>query len=150
MKHSFLTLFLLLAAMGNAQSVVQSVNSGSLIAANTMAAIGEIVVIPAGPNQSPSGIIGILAQTDATLEVTHFDVTQNITVYPNPTVAQITFKSPEDLSGQKVSVYNNAGQLAFEKQIDDQNSLDLQALPTGIYLIRFADKKFNSFKIIKH
>jgi hypothetical protein len=44
-----------------AQSLVQSVNSGSLIAAILPVSVGEIVVNPVNPTQASSGLIGILA-----------------------------------------------------------------------------------------
>ena len=149
MKRNLLFAFLLMAGICQAQSVVQSVNSGALITASSSVSIGEIVVNPVNPNQSSSGLIGILAQVGSTLEVAQFGVAQNITVYPNPTVARINFQSDQNLSGEKVSIYNNAGQLALENKIDSDHSLDLASLPTGVYLIQFSNKKFQSFKIIK-
>lgn len=142
---------LMCAFGGSAQSLVQSVNSGSIIASNTMVSIGEIVVVPQNQNLPSSGIIGILSEiSKQTLEVAQFDLSDKITVYPNPTVAQLFFDSKETLKNEKVQVYNNAGQLVFEKAISGDNSIDLTTLSSGIYLIQLSNKTSKTFKIIKH
>ena len=150
MKNRLLTFIVLTGSIGYAQSVVQSVNSGSLIAANTAVSIGEIVVNPVNPNQSSSGIIGILTTVNSTLEVKQFDVSESITAYPNPTVAKIFFTSQEHLAGKSIVVYDNSGKLVLQTKISEDNAVDLQSLPTGIFLIRFDDQKLKTFKIIKH
>jgi len=149
MKYKLLLLFLGVSGICAAQSLVQSVNSGSLIAANTAVSVGEIVVNPVNPAQASSGLIGILAYNSTTLEVDQFAVTANIVAYPNPTTSGIAF-SGKSLAGEKVSVFNNAGQLALQQTIDSADSVDLSKLAAGIYLIVFDNKKINSFKIIKH
>jgi len=148
-KKLLFALFSVTSAI-SAQSLVQTVNSGGIVAPSSSVSIGEIVVIPQNPNQSNSGIIGILAQNQQTLEVPQFEIATNIVAYPNPTTAGISFESDINLSNQEVSVFNNAGQLVSKKQISGNNSVDLSELPTGIYLIRFSDKKLTPFKIIKH
>ena len=146
----YLCIAILIGPLCQAQSLVQTINSGSLISGGTMASIGEIVVIPETATQSASGIIGILAQNNATLEVASFGISPEITVYPNPTTAAIFFKTNENLSGKKMAIYSNDGKLVGEQMVDHTNSLDLQGLPTGIYIIRTTDKNLKSFKIIKH
>lgn len=137
-------------SMAYAQSAIQSVNSGSLITAASSVTIGEIVVNPVNANQSSSGLIGILAAHNATLEVAQFDVAENITVYPNPTAAKLFFTANERLAGKKVSVYDNSGKLALHTAVTEEQSINLENLPTGIFLIQFDDKTFQTFKIIKH
>lgn len=144
----FLTL-LLISCLGNAQSVVQSVNSGSLITSGSSISVGEIVVVPQNQNQSSSGIIGLLAQTQQTLEVPQLELGGKITVFPNPTTATVYFKTETNLLNEKVSIYNLSGQLISKKQITGNNALDLSELQSGVYLIQFYNKKINSFKIIK-
>ena len=148
MKQLLLFSFLIVTFSASSQSVIQSVNSGSVIASNSSVSIGEIVVVPTNQSQSSSGIIGILTQTQ--LEVPHLELSQNITVYPNPTMSVIYFKTDTNLLDEKVSVFNLSGQLVSQKQITSDNSLDLSELSTGVYLIRFDNKGINSFKIIKH
>ncbi len=148
MKQLLLFSFLIAGVTANSQSVIQSVNSGSVISSNSAVSIGEIVVVPQNQNQSSSGIIGILTQTQ--LEVKEFDLTAKIKVYPNPTTSVIYFQTETNLADEKVSIFNLSGQLVSQKQISGDNALDLTELSTGVYLIRFTNKNINSFKIIKH
>jgi hypothetical protein len=150
MKKILLISFLTLSLSATAQSVIQSVNSGSIIASNSTVSIGEIVVVPENQSQSSSGIIGILAQTQQPLEVPQLELSQKVTVFPNPTTATIYFQTDLSLMNEKVSIYNVSGQLVSEKQILGDNSLDMSALSSGIYLLQFSNKNINSFKIIKH
>jgi len=131
------------------QSIVQTLNSGSIIGASSSISVGEIVVAPVNQSQSSSGIIGILAQVNQTLEVPQLDLSQTITVYPNPTTSTLIFKTDTNLSNEKVSVFNLSGQLISEKQITGENALDLSELSSGVYLIQFKNRNINSFKIIK-
>ena len=149
MKQNVLFILLLVTSICSAQSLVQSVNSGSLIASNTAVSVGEIVVNPVNSGQSSSGLIGILAQINNPLEVANFEVAQNVVAFPNPTTASISFEG-KNLSGEKLSVYGNSGQLVLQTEISASNSIDLSGLSAGIYLIEFSDAKNKSFKIIKH
>ena len=101
-------------------------------------------------NQSSTGIIGLLAQTQQALEVPQLELSNKITVFPNPTAATVYFETNTDLTHETVSVYTTTGQLVSEKKIGANNSLDLSALQNGVYLIQFSSKNINSFKIIKH
>ena len=56
-------------------------------------------------------------------------------IYPNPFQTMIHF--PQHLVGQKIQVMNAIGLLVFEGQSTEE--LDLSFLPSGIYLIHFAD-----------
>lgn len=150
MKKIVFLILIAFSAIGNAQSVIQTLNSGSIIATNASVSIGEIIVVPENNAQSNSGIIGILAQVNAqTLEVSQFELSENITVFPNPTVAKLFFTSKNSLTNKKISIYNEVGQLISEKQIDTENALNLEDLSSGIYMIQFSDKNLKTFKIIK-
>ncbi len=149
MKQLLLFTFLITAISASSQSVIQSVNSGSVISASSSVAVGEIVVVPENQSQSSSGIIGIFAQVNQTLEVPQLELGEKITVFPNPTMATIYFHTDTNLMNEKISVFNLSGQLVSQKQIATDNSLDLSELSTGVYLIQFTNKKINSFKIIK-
>ena len=78
-----------------------------------------------------------------------FEISENVIVYPNPTVSKIFFKTNQILVNEKVSIFNNLGQLIIEKQIDAENAIDLTNLSVGVYLIQFENKTLKSFKIIK-
>ncbi|HNP31939.1 MAG TPA: T9SS type A sorting domain-containing protein [Flavobacterium sp.] len=148
MKQLLLFSFMFVGLTASSQSVIQSVNSGSIIASNSSVSVGEIVVVPTSQTQSSSGIIGILTQTQ--LEVQHLEIGAKITVYPNPTTSTVFFQTDTNLTDEKVSVFNLSGQLISEKKITSDNALDLSELSTGMYLIQFTNKNINSFKIIKH
>ncbi len=151
MKKITAIAFLTLSGVCCAQSVVQSVNSGSIISASSSVSVGEIVVNPVNQNQSSSGLIGILTQVNQqTLEVPQFELSEDIIVSPNPTVASIQFKSKLDLMNEKISIFNANGQLISEKKIQSDNSVDLSELSSGIYIIQLTSDSKKSFKIIKH
>ena len=149
MKQLLLFPFFIATLSVSSQSIMQSVNSASIIGATSSMSVGEIVVVPVNQSQSSSGIIGILAQVNQTLEVPQLELSQTITVYPNPTTSTLIFKTDTNLSNEKVSVFNLSGQLISEKQITGENALDLSELSSGVYLIQFKNRNINSFKIIK-
>jgi len=146
MKQILLFSFLLIFLSVSSQSVIQSVNSASIIGASGSVSVGEIVVVPENQSSSSSGIIGILVQT---LEVPQLELSEKITVYPNPTTSSIFFQTTNNLFNEKVSILNVSGQLISQKQITADNALDLSELSTGVYLIQFTNKNIKSFKIIK-
>jgi hypothetical protein len=150
MKRTLLIPLLTLSLSATSQSVIQSVNSGSIITSSSNVSVGEIVVVPENQVQSSTGIIGILAQTQQPLEVPQLEISNKITVFPNPTAATVYFQSDLSLWKEHVSIYTATGQLIDEQQVTAGNSLDLSMLSSGIYLIQFNNKKINSFKIIKH
>ena len=147
MKQILLLSFLIVTLSASSQSVIQSVNSGSIIGVSSSVSVGEIVVVPVNQSQSSSGIIGILTQTQ--LEVPQLELSEKIKVFPNPTMASIYFQTETSLLGENVSVFNLSGQLVSEKKITENNALDLSELSAGVYLIQFSNKNINSFKIIK-
>lgn len=151
MKYFLLALlFFSLSSISNAQSVIQSINSGSIISSNSMVTVGEIFVVPENQNQTSSGIIGILTIiNEENLSVSEFDVSENIVVFPNPTTTAINFRTKTNLVNEKVFIFSNSGQLVKEIEINSSNSIDLTDLSTGIYFIQFENKKYNAFKIIK-
>ncbi|TBX70015.1 T9SS type A sorting domain-containing protein [Flavobacterium silvisoli] len=150
MKSLLLFGFLTLSLTVSSQTLIQSVNSGSVIANSSSISVGEIVVVPQNQNQSSTGIIGLLAQTQQALEVPQLELSNKITVFPNPTTATVYFQTETNLTHEKVLVFNITGQLVSEQKIAADNSLDLSILQNGVYLIQFSNKNINSFKIIKH
>ncbi|AWA30386.1 hypothetical protein HYN48_09965 [Flavobacterium magnum] len=151
MRKNLLIILLFCGGLCNAQSVIQSINSGSVISATATVGVGEIVVIPQNQNQSATGLIGVLAQVNQQfLEVPSLELSDKITVYPNPTVAKVYFESTQSLTKESVSVFNDAGQLVIQKEITPDNAVDLSDLAQGIYLIQLSNEKTKTFKIIKH
>ena len=135
-----------------AQSSINGLSSGSLITPNSYISIGEIVIDPINPNQSSSsGIIGILTQINQqTLEVSRFELNSDLLVYPNPTNSIIYFESSTILLDEKISVFTMDGKQVLNSKIENDNSINLEKLSSGNYLIQFENKTINSFKIIKH
>jgi hypothetical protein len=150
MKQLLLLSILFVTLSASSQSVIQSVNAGSIISASSSVSVGEIVVVPVNQSQSSSGIIGIISQVNQTLEVPQLDLGEKITVFPNPTMSTIYFQTDINLMNEKISIFNLSGQLISQKQIANDNALDLSELSTGVYLIQFTNKNIHSFKIIKH
>jgi hypothetical protein len=150
MKHYLQFLLLSIGFSSSSQSLIQSINSGSVIASNAMVSIGEIVVVPQNTAQSISGMIGILAQNQQNLEVPELELSTKITVFPNPTTSGIRFQTDLNLKNEKVRIYTMLGQLVNERQVLDDNSISLEELSSGIYMIQFTNQKISSFKIIKH
>lgn len=73
----------------------------------------------------------------------------DFTYYPNPTNGSVTITSKTEMS--EVFVYNVAGQLLYQNNINDLNTkVDISAFSTGTYFfkLKFADKEAN-FKIQK-
>ena len=136
MKQTIVIMALIASSLTNAQSVVQTVNSGSVISARSSISVGEIIVVPENQTQSNSGIIGILATTQEMLEVPQFEIAKNIIVYPNPTISKIFFETKESLTNETISVFSNSGQKVLTSKLTSDNSLDLTALSSGIYVIQ--------------
>lgn len=58
----------------------------------------------------------------------------DLSIFPNPSTGRVTIKTP-NIEG--IRVYNNLGQLVLERNYQNENQveLDLQQLPTAIYLL---------------
>jgi hypothetical protein len=151
MKKTIFFFVLLSTFLSQGQSVISTINSGSIIVASTSASIGEMIVVPETPNlSSHSGIIGILVELkDQTLTVPAYDLTSEIKVYPNETKGKIYFDTKLDIQNQNITVYNNSGQLLIQTKLGSDKTLDLESLSNGIYSVRLGDKKATTFKIIK-
>lgn len=147
MKIKLLTT-LLITGYAYSQSAVQTVNSGSLLASATSVSVGEIILDPVGGHQSSSGIIGLLVQIDGqVLQTPSFAVSETVTVFPNPTKAQLYFAG-KDVSNQSVSVYDNSGKRIVQTRVAADQSVNLEGLPNGIFQIRLQDES-KIFTIIK-
>lgn len=148
--YKILFTFLFVSFYSNGQNLVQSINSGAIIGSTSSVSVGEIFVNPENENNSSSGIISILATINQeTLTTPELNISENISVYPNPTTASIHFKADTDLENEKIFIYSNSGKLVKKTTINSSNSIDLSEFSTGIYFIQFESNKYNSFKIIK-
>ena len=83
----------------------------------------------------------------APLGVSDFKESAKITVYPNPTTDFVTVSLSNAAAIQKISVYNNLGQLV---RSENKNTVSLQNLANGnYYLTMFTAEGNYSKKIIK-
>ena len=146
-KKSLIICFLGFGALCFGQSVIQSVNSGSVIGTNSIVSVGEIIVTPQNNQQSTSGILGVLIQ-NGQLSTSEFNLQENITIFPNPTAATLHFNTSLNLNNEVVNIYDINGKLNLTTKITN-NSIDLQNLTLGVYIINFENKQYSTFKIIK-
>lgn len=74
----------------------------------------------------------ILGATSASHEPDNAALVQ---LYPNPAVLFVQIKLPT-VSHGALSLYNAAGALVLEKELNSDNQLDISGLPRGIYLAK--------------
>ena len=148
MKNIFLFALLFVFHNLSAQSIL---NSGGIIVHNATISVGEIIVNPNNSNQSQTGLISMVVEmNNSLLQVTNFEINEKISVYPNPTSAQLYFVSTESLQDEKINIYNNLGQFVTNKTLDDSKSIDLTSLSKGVYILSLDKNSGKSFKIIKN
>lgn len=77
-------------------------------------------------------------------------IKSNIHIYPNPTGGILKISNPNQLDLQKVEIYNLYGQRLKVSQ--NQNSIDISHLNSGIYMIKIEDKngKQGTYKVLKN
>ncbi len=79
--------------------------------------------------------------------------TPSVFVYPNPGKGLYTLKVNGFESTVSIRIYNMLGQLVKEQAIEPttmENKLDLTAMPSGAYMLKFESESFNkSIKLLK-
>gem|GEM_PF-826779 len=104
-----------------------------------------------GTSALRSRTIGLLSCREGVEDVVALE--QMLSVYPNPGKGLYTLQASGFEQSGLVSVYNMVGQLVKTQLIDAttiENKLDLTALPSGAYLLKFESESFNkSLKIVK-
>lgn len=78
-------------------------------------------------------------------------VNESFIVYPNPLMDYIKIKFPTDLSKAHLTLYNNLGQMVFEKkEVQSAERISLEQLNSGIYFFKITSAKGNQAgKIVK-
>ena len=143
-------LLLLASSLSYGQSLIQSVNSGSISNSNIILSVGEIVVKP-NNDQPSTGTIGLLTEVNSqVLSMNTIELSNTVSVYPNPSKDKIMIQSVENLTNTKVLVYNLTGQQVLSTKISSENSVDLTALPSGVYNLQLDSTATKPFKIIKY
>jgi hypothetical protein len=76
----------------------------------------------------------------------------NISLYPNPTLGQITIETSLIHCKSQLSMFNIEGQLLIEKWITDPLTvIDISYLPEGVYFARFTSgSALKMFKVLKY
>lgn len=72
-------------------------------------------------------------------------------IYPNPVFNQLHLLFPENINSVHAEIYNMQGMRVLSSNVKlSQSSLDLKALPTGMYLLNLHSSQHSqTFKIIK-
>ena len=74
---------------------------------------------------------------------------RDIVVYPNPFNNRLNFDAHE-FNVETVKIYNGMGRLVFERELNNENRIDLSKLSNGIYHCLFlTDSVLQSVQIIK-
>ncbi len=89
-----------------------------------------------------SGNSGLFSLESEFLDVTN-QTSSDIELYPNPCTGHLRFKSNQELGTQlNLSIYNLQGQLIQKSTLKTNESLDVQRLNTGTYLIEISSEPF--------
>ena len=74
----------------------------------------------------------------------------DVSIYPNPTKGLIHIKSEENLSGLTFTIYDHLGRSAFSgTQYINDNNIDIESLPGGVYTLRISGATPKSFRFLK-
>jgi hypothetical protein len=75
----------------------------------------------------------------------------DLSIYPNPATDVIRIESGKSIHGSTYSITDQAGKIVLKgKLIDENPSIDISTLPTGIYFLYFGEGSRNSYKVIKN
>lgn len=148
MKKLYLLVGFISSLFGFSQTMVGGLNSGSILSENLIYSVGEIYVVPTNQEDTNSGLLGIYYQSFKTLGVNEILV-ENVSIYPNPTTDFIFFKVNSNAKLLEVEVFDLSGKLVFTQKVNNE-TIDLQKLSKGTYLLRFKNSTIKPIKIIKN
>src|SRR5690554_1082213 len=104
---------------------------------------GKTVAIGAYRNSDNGNAAGHVRGYDISNLSSNIFVLENFNIYPNPTSEVLNIKLENNLTLEKVTIYNNLGQIVKTAQ---QNTVDVSALSKGIY---FVEVTTNQGKAVK-
>jgi alpha-tubulin suppressor-like RCC1 family protein len=82
----------------------------------------------------------------AVLSIDTFDISNNITVYPNPTNGNVNI-AVNNLTNVSVSVYDLNGRTILNKELSaNENAVDISNFQTGMYLFRIKSSEGETIK----
>jgi hypothetical protein len=156
MKNTFLTVLLLVAFFGHAQSISKSViGTAGKTQANESLSVswtaGEPIVglMTGGGNQLGNGYypsldVQTLSKEDFTMEVA-------VKIYPNPT-SNYLYAEQKELHQLGINIVDVNGRVVLENKISSGGQIDISTFSKGIYIVLVQDletNKKNAYKIIK-
>jgi hypothetical protein len=85
-------------------------------------------------NLTPSGISNITMETD-------------VQVYPNPATDKLTIRMQADPKGEEIKLFDNYGKLVMRAPANKEQTIDISALPAGVYHINIGAWSRNISKL---
>ena len=82
----------------------------------------------------------ISANNTTTLGINKAVLEADIDIYPNPVSEILTISVKNNITIQKISIYNTLGQLVFTKT-NSQENINLKKLPKGVYHVKITSDK---------
>ncbi|HXS36451.1 MAG TPA: T9SS type A sorting domain-containing protein [Flavipsychrobacter sp.] len=71
-----------------------------------------------------------------------FKINDDVVLYPNPAKDQLNVVFNEDANIKNIAIYNLIGKMQNVYRVNGNNAgLDISALPSGVYFIRFIDNQ---------
>ena len=78
-------------------------------------------------------------------------LTNNVSIYPNPTADNIIIKANSEIIGSLYQVYNSTGKLILSGKIhSDLQMISLKEFPVDMYLFTLENNVYKSIKIVKN
>ncbi len=101
-------------------------------------------------NSETNNVQSLPLTVDSNAVINDNFITQNISVYPNPTKGIVMVNTSDNIVIEKVEIINILGQKIMDISMQN-NQIDISRLASGSYLIKFTDTANNvgTFKIVK-
>lgn len=98
------------------------------------------VWLPTGVQTQGSPMIRLLMRHSSQIATGIDDMhVSSIRAYPNPTAGVVRFDLPDGDHSYQAEVYNSTGQLCLDQVISTSSTIDMHALPAGVYMLRLKD-----------
>src|SRR5690606_35179242 len=95
----------------------------------------------------------VVTGIDAPMGTSDLNLEDAVSIYPNPVVEQLNIKLGQKLTNANVKVFNQMGQIAFEKdfnELKNTESIDLKSIPAGVYMVYIkSDQGVLTKKVVK-
>lgn len=95
----------------------------------------------------------VVTGIDAPMGTSDLNLEDAVSIYPNPVVEQLNIKLGQKLTNANVKVFNQMGQIAFEKdfnELKNTESIDLKSIPAGVYMVYIkSDQGALTKKVVK-